>query len=217
MRHTRFPRVADGTHERRIHIIESTAALIASEGLAGISVRSVAQHAGCSRGLVEHYFKSKTELLDAADRWVNESYLARVASEVGELSGLRALEARLRKLLPYTEAVLNEWRVRLEFWRETTMDPAPEHYKSESFYAAYEQMLTDMRQAQACGEIHASVPLLETSELILFFVIGIATACLRTERLRQQRPLDRRVEMIIGMLKTGALAALRVGDPEIEF
>lgn len=217
MAYQHFPRVADTANERRAHIIESTATLIARGGLAGISVRSVAQQAGCSRGLVEHYFKSKAELLDAADRWVNENYLARVASELGDLNGLTALETRLRKLLPYTDTVLNEWRVRLEFWRDQSMDPTPERHKNESFYAAYEQMLTDMGEAQANSEIPASVPVIEASELILFFVIGIATACIRNERLRQQRPLDRRVEMIIGMLKTGTLDALRVGDPKIEF
>lgn len=52
---------------------------------------------------------------------------------------------------------------------------------------------------------------------MLLLVIGIATACVGNELLRQPRPLDRRVEMILGMLKTGALGALRVGDPEIEY
>ncbi len=217
MTRTRFPKVADTAHERRTHIIEATAALMAREGLAGISVRSVAEHAGCSRGLVEHYFKSKAELLGAADRWVNESYLARVENAVGDLHGLAALDARLRNLLPYTEAVLDEWRVRLEFWRQAGANSTAALHNSESFYAAYEQILADMRHAQAHGEIPGSVPLIESSELMLFFVIGIATACISTERLRQQRPLDRRIEMILGMLKNDTLGALRVGDPEVEF
>lgn len=59
--------------------------------------------------------------------------------------------------------------------------------------------------------------MIEASELVLLLVIGIATACVGNELLRQPRPLDRRVEMILGMLKTGALGALRVGDPEIEY
>ncbi|HMV71795.1 MAG TPA: TetR/AcrR family transcriptional regulator [Pseudomonadales bacterium] len=212
-----FPKVADTAHERRTHIIEATAALMARAGLAGISVRSVAEHAGCSRGLVEHYFNSKAELLAAADLWVNESYLERVANAVGDRRGLAALEARLRNLLPYTESVLDEWRVRLEFWRQAGANSATVLHNSESFYAAYEQILADVRHAQAHGEIPDSVPLIESSELVLFFVIGIATACITTERLRQQRPLDRRIEMILGMLKTDTLAALRVGDPEVEF
>ena len=218
MQRARFPKVADSAHERRTHIIETTAALIAREGLAGISVRVVAEHAGCSRGLVEHYFRSKAELLEAANRWVNETYLARVAGAVGALGGLAALEARLRHLLPYTGQVLDEWRVRLEFWRQTgTNYSALADNNNEAFYAAYAQILADMRHARAHGEIPESVPVIEASELVLLLVIGIATACVGNELLRQPRPLDRRVEMILGMLKTGALGALRVGDPEIEY
>ncbi len=115
MARTRFPKVSDTTHERRAHILAATAALIAREGLQGISVRTVADRAGCSRGLVEHYFRNKAELLLAANRSVNEAYLERVAGAVGDLAGLAALEVRLRKLLPYTQAILDEWRVRLVF------------------------------------------------------------------------------------------------------
>ena len=217
MARTRFPKVSDTAQERRAHIIEATAGLIAKEGLEGISVRAVADRAGCSRGLVEHYFRSKAELLLAANRWVNEAYLERVAGAVGDLKGLAALEARLRNLLPYSQTVLDEWRVRLEFWRQSSSNPILVKDNNESFHAAYNEILADMRYAQEHHEIPDSVPLIVTSELVLLFVIGIATACMGTEQLRQQRPLDRRVEMMIGLLKTGHVSALQVGDPETEF
>lgn len=213
----RFPKVSDTARDRRAHILEATAELIARGGLASISVRVVADRAGCSRGLVEHYFRSKAELLLAANRWVNETYLERVARAVGDLRGLAALEARLRNLLPYSESVMDEWRVRLVFWRQAGSDPEVARGAHDSFKAAYNEILADMRHAQEHGEIPGSVPLIVTSELVLFFVIGIATACLSTARLREQRPLDRRVEMIIGLLKSGHVSALEVGDPETEF
>ena len=72
-------------------------------------------------------------------------------------------------------------------------------------------------QAQRQGEIPVSVPILETSELVLFFVIGLGTTCLRTPKLREKRPLDRRVEMILGLLKSGNVTALQVGDPTVEY
>lgn len=217
MTRNRFPKVSDTAQERRAHILAATAALIANEGLESISVRTVAGRAGCSRGLVEHYFRSKAELLRAANRSVNEVYLQRVATAVGDLKGLAALEARLQHLLPFTQTVLDEWRVRLVFWRQAGTDPDVAKDSNDSFYAAYSEILTDMRHAQEHGEIPASVPLIVTSELVLLFVIGIATACISNEQLRQKRPLDRRVEMIIGLLKTGHVSALQVGDPEKEF
>lgn len=220
MARTRFPKVSDTTHERRAHILAATAALIAREGLQGISVRAVADRAGCSRGLVEHYFRNKTELLLAANRSVNETYLERVAGAVGDLTGLAALEVRLRSLLPYTQTVLDEWRVRLVFWHQAGQehtDPVLTKNNNESFYAAYNEILADVRYAQEHGEIPDTVPLIVTSELVLLLVMGIATACLGNAQLRQQRPLDRRVEMIIGLLKSGHVSALQVGDPETEY
>lgn len=213
----RFPKVSDTAQERRDHIIESATQLIASDGLEGVSVRAVADRAGCSRGLVEHYFSNKAALLSAANRWANEAYLKRVAQAVGSLKGLAALEVRLGNLLPYTQAELDEWRVRLVFWRQTSTDTEPEQEYNRAFHPVYREILADMLYAQDQGEIPASVPLLETSELMLFFVIGLGTTCLRTPQLREKRPLNRRVEMILGLLKSGNVSALQVGDPNVEY
>ena len=213
----RFPKVSDTAQERREHIIESATQLIASHGLQGVSMRAVADRAGCSRGLVEHYFSNKAALLSAANHWANETYLKRVAQAVGSLTGLAALEVRLGNLLPYTQAELDEWRVRLVFWRQASTDTAPEQEYNLAFHPVYREILADMLYAQRQGEIPVSVPILETSELVLFFVIGLGTTCLRTSQLREKRPLDRRVEMLIGLLKSGSVSALQVGDPNVEY
>lgn len=213
----RFPKVADSTEDRRRHIIHTATRLIAQRGLEGVSIRVVAEAAGCSRGLVEHYFRNKAELISAANQQVNETYLERIADKVGELQGMAALEAQLHNLLPYTEDVLDEWRVRTVFFRRSGLDPQTATHTNESFRHVYEEILAAMRQARAGGEIDASVPVQEASELILFVVIGIATACLLDETLRQRRPLDRRVAMMLGMLRSGSLAALQVGDARVEY
>ncbi len=48
-------------------------------------------------------------------------------------------------------------------------------------------------------------------------IVGIATVCLIDEPLRQKKPLDRRIEMILGLLKIGNIAAMQVGDPEVDY
>jgi AcrR family transcriptional regulator len=212
-----FPKVADTAEERRAHIVEAAVQLIAQRGLAGVSVRTVADRAGCSRGLVEHYFRSKADLIMAANRRVNEAYLERLAAAMGSLNGLAALEAQLRNLLPFTTESLDEWRVRTVFFRQGSTEPLIAKDNNESFHAVYNEILGAMRHAQQHGEIPAWVPVLETSEMVLFFVIGVATVCLTSAQLREKRPLDRRVEMLIALLKTGNVIGLQVGDPEIEY
>lgn len=212
-----FPKVSDTAQERRTHIIESAIRIIASEGFAGLSVRTVADQAGCSRGLVEHYFKNKASLIIAANNWANETYMARVSQAVGEQKGLSALKIRLQQLLPYEEKILNEWRVRVAFWQQATNDQLIVANNLESFRSVYDAILEDMRCAQDEGEIAASVPIIEASEMVLFIIIGIATVCLSNADLREKRPLDRRVEMILRQLTLGDLTGLQVGDPNVEY
>lgn len=213
----RFPRVADTAQERRAHIVDATRQLVASMGLEGVSVRTVAARAGCSRGLVEHYFKTKAELIIAANAAVNESYLRRVAGATPGLQGMAALEARLRTLLPFSEEVLDEWRARVAFWRQGSMDEEISAAFYASFNAVYEEILADMRQAQAAGELGTAVPVQEAAETVLLMLIGLGTACLSDARLRAPRPLERRIQMILGMLRSGTLDGLQVGDPAIEY
>lgn len=212
-----FPKVSDGTMERQAYILAATTRIIARKGFSGLTLRAVAEEAGCSRGLVEHYFNSKSSLICGANDWANTTYLDRVASSVGEHRGLRALEIRLRELLPYSEATLDEWRVRVAFWQETKTHPQLENDTQQSLYAVYEEILGDMRHAQAAGEIAGTVPVRVTSEMVFIMVVGIATICLNDSRLRLHQSLDRRVTMIMGILKSGDLSALQVGNPEVDY
>lgn len=212
-----FPKVSDSTTARQAHILAATTRIIARKGFAGLTMRAVAEEAGCSRGLVEHYFSNKASLVAGANDWANTTYLDRVASSVGGSRGLAALEIRLRELLPYDERTLDEWRVRVAFWQETRSHPHLQGDTQESLYAVYEQMFSDMRHAQQCGEMADMVPVQVTSEMVFIMIVGMATICLNDARLRQHEALNRRVAMIMGMLKSGDLSALQVGNPEEDY
>ena len=212
-----FPKATDTTQQRREFIVQAATGVIANEGLTALSVRSVAKAAGCSRGLVEHYFGNKTTLLVASNDWANKVYLARVEGAVGAATGLAALEVRLRNLLPYNNAILDEWKVRIAFWHQGITIPSVEESNNRSFFAVYSAILNDMREAQARQEISTTIPVVVTSELAMFTVIGLCISCINDPELRKKAPLDRRIQMIIGFLKTGNAASLEVGDPDTEY
>jgi AcrR family transcriptional regulator len=217
MKENKFPRASETTQQRRDHIIQAATRVIAEEGLPALSVRSVANRAGCSRGLVEHYFRNKTALLVASNDWANDVYLERVDAAVGAMTGLEALDLRLRNLIPYNETIHNEWKVRIAFWHQGITIPSVEESNNRSFYSVYNAILADMRQAQASGEIATTIPLVVTSELLLMTVIGLCVCTMNDAKLRKKAPLDRRLAMITGFLKTGDVAALAVGDPETDY
>ena len=83
----------------REKLLESTADLLATEGLAGVSARSIAAHAGVNQALVFYHFGTVPELLEAAVRRSVDlavaSYRDRF-SDVRSLSDLLALGQDLR-------------------------------------------------------------------------------------------------------------------------
>ena len=203
--------------QRRENIVTAATSIIATEGLAKLSVRTVATQAGCSRGLVEHYFKNKAALLSGANDWANTLYLARVEKAVGAKTGINALEIRLRNLLPFSSITHDEWKVRIAFWHQGITLPSVEETNNRSFFTVYNAIYADMRIAQAEGQIDAAFPLQVASELLLMTVIGLCTSCMNDAKLRRKKPLERRLSMLMTFLKTADVASLEVGDPAVDY
>lgn len=210
-------KVKDTTKKRRDDIVIAATNIVATQGMTTLSVRTVASQAGCSRGLVEHYFRNKTALLVASNDWTNEQYLKRVELAVGNKTGLKALELRLRNLLPYDKITHDEWKVRVAFWHQGITIPLVEEANNRSFYSVYSAILEDMHAAQIAGEIAAKIPVRETSELLLMTVIGLCTSSMNDSQLRAKKPLERRMQMLFGFLKTADVTAFKVGNPDIDY
>ena len=109
------------------------------------------------------------------------------------------------------------WKSDCETWHQGVTLPSVEETNNRSFFAVYNSIQNDMREAQETGEIEATIPLVVTSEFLLFTVMGLCISCINDPKLRKQAPLDRRIAMIIGFMKTGDAAALEVGDPNNEY
>lgn len=55
-----------GPEQRQLALIQATLSVIARKGPEAATVRTIAQEAGVTQGLIRHYFTSKEELLSAA-------------------------------------------------------------------------------------------------------------------------------------------------------
>lgn len=85
--------------QRRRHIGEAVLRLIASRGLEAASLRNVAAEAGVSMGTVQHYFTSKQEMLDFAQRHNYERATVRIPQLIAAVPEPRSARALLRALL----------------------------------------------------------------------------------------------------------------------
>ncbi len=96
---------------RREQICRAAVAVLAREGLAGTTMRMVAQEAGVSTGMLNHYFSNRQDLLTHSLVYVSERSLVRYA---GAISGMEPGQGRLEALL---DSVLAEDAESEETWR----------------------------------------------------------------------------------------------------
>lgn len=128
-----MPKIVDPV-QKRTELIGAGWNLIAREGLELATMRRVAEEAGCTTGMLTHYFADRQELLREALRMAHEQ-----AADRMRIAASRAQDeyARLRAVvlesLPLDDERLREWRIWLAFWA-ASMSSADLAAENESRY-----------------------------------------------------------------------------------
>lgn len=119
--------------ERRRQLSDALTRLAAARGLDGISLRHVAAEAGVSTGMVQHYFRSKDELMAFALETVHDTVRARLAARGPERSASprATVRALLVELLPLDEERSREAHVAMAFLAYSAARPS----LAEALYA----------------------------------------------------------------------------------
>lgn len=191
-----MPKIVD--HEqRRAEIAEVAAELIAEGGVEAATLREIARRSGFSKGIIEHYFERKSELIDAALGWANERYFERAACATAGLNGLDALRARLRATVPSTAALRNEWKIRLIFWSIAAIDPVLQKQQAVRTRDAIAHFTADLRDAQSCGEIDSLVSAEAAGRQVLFAATGLSCAILHNPRVYNKNVVEVEIERIV--------------------
>ncbi|MGD1933793.1 MAG: TetR/AcrR family transcriptional regulator [Candidatus Phaeomarinobacter sp.] len=108
-----MPRLAD-PKVRRAEVVSAAAALIAAEGPEALSMRKIADQAGCTIGLLNHWFKSKDDLIEAVLDHAASAGVDRVHAAMDNPD--ITVEDVVREFLPIDEERSAELRVWLVFW-----------------------------------------------------------------------------------------------------
>ncbi|MEK8106988.1 TetR family transcriptional regulator C-terminal domain-containing protein [Micromonospora sp. M12] len=114
--------------ERRTLIADALMRVAADQGLEAVSLRHVAAEAGVSAGMVQHYFRTKDEMMAFALGVVRERSQIRVTEALTRLGADPAPRLLLRTmigaLLPLDEEARDDGRVALAFLAYTAVRPA---------------------------------------------------------------------------------------------
>lgn len=104
---------------RREQICRAAATVIAREGFAGSTMRMVAEEAGVSTGMLNHYFANRQDLLTQALIFVSERAQARMREAIeGIPPGRERLTALLDSALAEGQEVSETWRVWINAYGE---------------------------------------------------------------------------------------------------
>ncbi|HXP37171.1 MAG TPA: TetR family transcriptional regulator [Solirubrobacteraceae bacterium] len=104
---------------RREQICRAAATVISREGFAGTTMRMVAEEAGVSTGMLNHYFVNRQDLLEQALVFVSERAQARMREAIdGIPAGRERLAALLDSALAEGQEVTETWRVWINAYGE---------------------------------------------------------------------------------------------------
>ncbi len=135
-----MPRIVNHD-ERRREICDVLLDIVAEVGIAGATIRAVADRSGWSTGVIGHYFRDRRDLLLGGMRRAGEigaEYATGVLSTIG---GLQAIELLLDNLIPIDGRRLALNRIFLFFYAEALRD--------EGIRREIEGYLLDWRKAVA--------------------------------------------------------------------
>jgi AcrR family transcriptional regulator len=113
--------------ERRRLIADALMRVAAERGLEAVSLRHVAAEAGATAGMVQHYFRTKDEMMLFALAVVSERTEARIAAAVSALgpspTPASLLRAMLLEILPLDEERRADGKVALAFMAYSAVRP----------------------------------------------------------------------------------------------
>ena len=162
-------------HARRTLIADALMRVAADRGLEAVSLRHVATEAGVSSGMVQHYFRTKDEMMTFALDVVSENVQARLAADdLGESPSPSALvRALLVQLLPLDERRRAEGRVALAFLAYAAVKPAVAAALRADTARLREFVADRIRAAQAAGEAPAGIDATHAAIVLLALVEGL--------------------------------------------
>ena len=192
-----MPKVVD--HEaRRLELMEVVVRLIARGGMEAATIREIARESGFSKGVVEHYFDDKEEMISAALEWVNLRYGERTESATERLRGLAAIRKMIGATLPLTEAIRDEWRVRLVFWSAAAIDGALREQQGVRFQKAVDQFAKHLREALEDGEIAPGLaPPEDEARRLVNATSGVAIAALHNDAYGSRKFLEAEIDQLL--------------------
>jgi AcrR family transcriptional regulator len=166
-------------HDERREIFAAAALrVIMRDGIAGLTVRSVAKEAGFTTGALTHYFHSKDQLLIEASE--HSATLVRGRMERAEKvrPTLDAIRKVVSLALPLTAETRGYWRIWVGYWERSSYDDDVARVMRLRYDEWRDRLARLLARAQAEGDVAAHVDPHQAAEALIALVDGIGVQVL---------------------------------------
>jgi AcrR family transcriptional regulator len=163
---------------RRAAFADAALRVLARDGMASVSFRTVAIEAGMSLGAVQKAFPTKDIMLRVMFARLRETSPGPARSVPGGPTVEGWLVERMMSLLPLDEARRNAELQRVSFAERAAFDPVIAAAVAASDHELWDALAEMMRQAQASGHLPASVDPEAAAWAARAFIQGMANQLL---------------------------------------
>jgi len=186
---------------RREQICRAAATVISREGFAGSTMRMVAEEAGVSTGMLNHYFANRQDLLTQALVFVSERAQSRMHEAIqGIPPGRERLVALLDSALAEGQEVSETWRVWINAYGEAVR-LADLRHTIESRLTSWYELIDEALEGLAPADDDGSIPWSWRFDAILN---GLAIQALTSEaELDGERIRDEVIHMLFNEIPAG--------------
>jgi AcrR family transcriptional regulator len=188
-----MPKIVDWD-ARRDEILSATWRVIARDGIARATIRAIAREAGCSRGILAHYFDDKADILGSALLMSHRRVVARMEAGAARLAGLAALRVIMIEALPLDEQRDLEAQIEISFWGRALGNPALRELQHAEFDRFAERLRGHLAEAEKNGELRDGTDIALAAHQLLVLIDGLsAERVLYPDRVgpdRQEQMLD---------------------------
>jgi AcrR family transcriptional regulator len=160
-------------NERRKLFAAAALAVIARDGLEGLTMRVVAKEAGFTTGALTHYFQSKDELLIAASEAGADVVRPEMDDAATGDSARAALRDLLYTVLPTSPAMKAQWRFWVAFWERAAHSPQVQRVMRERYFEYTNRVATVIRRSQEQGETPRGVDAERAAREVIALIDGI--------------------------------------------
>src|SRR5215471_1833718 len=153
---------------KRDEILSATWRVIARDGISKATISAIAREAGCSRGILAHYFDGKADILGSALILSHRRVGARMDAAAAGLAGLDALREVMLEALPLDERRDLEAQIEISFWGRALGTAELRDLQHTEFDRLCARLRRHLAEARDRGELAGGVDLdLATHQLVV--------------------------------------------------